>query len=117
MLSIRVQQELTTREIRRVLKSAIAGALVLSLLCASILALSPTLHQYFHHHPGGDDDYLCAVTLLKHGQVLAEGARLAVLGFVLLVLFCLPLALKPTVSFVDLRLQFGRAPPVFFNLQ
>ena len=112
-----MQQEPTTREIRRVLKSALAGALVLTLLCASILALSPTLHQYFHHHPGGDDDYLCAVTLLKHGQVLAEGARSTFLGFVLLVLFCLPLALKSTHSFLDLRLHFGRAPPVFFSLQ
>jgi len=112
----RVQPQQKNSGIRRIAKSAIAGLLILSWLFVAALSISPSLHQYFHHD-AGNADHSCAVTLFAHGKLTAAGAAPVLAVFVSLLMFCVPLAKWVDFSSIDLRLSFGRAPPVLFSSQ
>ena len=81
------------------------------LLFVIALAVSPSLHQYFHSD-AGSADHSCAITLFAHGKISAAGAAPVLVVFVALLLFCVPLARLAEFSSFDLHLGYGRAPPV-----
>ncbi len=89
--------------------------LVLMLLVASLLAASPSLHQYLHEDsaPGNE---LCVVCLLAHGQ-LDHPAPAALLSFLVFSLVILTLSAR-TFPFacIDRRLSPTRGPPALFLL-
>jgi len=88
-----------------------AGLLLVSWLFTTAMAASPALHEFFHHD-AGSPGHSCAVTLFTHGQFLTTDAVPVLAVLVLLFLFCVPLLTSAEFSSVDLRLGFGRAPPV-----
>ena len=93
------------------------AALMMSLwLFVIALAASPSLHQYFHRD-ASNAEHSCAITLFAHGKLLAAGAAPVLAVFVSLLMFCVPLAKLVELSSIDLRLSFGRAPPVLFSSQ
>ena len=115
LITVRVQPEQKTLGIRRVAKPALAGLLMALWLFITTVAVSPALHQFFHHD-AADAGHSCAVTLLAHGNVLAAAASTELAVIVSLLLFCVPFARVAEFSSVDLRLGFGRAPPRFFRI-
>jgi len=115
LITARVQPEQKNADIRRVARPALAGLLMASWLFVTTLAVSPALHQYFHHG-AADAGHSCAVTLLAQGKFLAASAPPALAVFVSLLLFCVPLTRVEEFSSFDLRLGFGRAPPRFFRI-
>jgi hypothetical protein len=117
LLATSVQVVQKSSGVRCVAKSALTVLLLSAWLFASLLAASPSLHQYFHHHDSAGQAQSCAALLLKNGQVLAAGALTVLAVLVSLFLFYLPPAESVTVSSPDRRLGFGRAPPFFFCLQ
>ncbi|MEY2466456.1 MAG: hypothetical protein QOD03_977, partial [Verrucomicrobiota bacterium] len=97
--------------VRRVAKSVLTGWLVVSLLIAAVLSVSPSLHH--HLHPDASKhSHSCAATLLEQGKVTLTVVALFFLAFVSLCIFCLSPVLAARPSLFDLRLCFGRAPPV-----
>ena len=111
MIIDQLQPDQKTLGIRRVAKPALAGLLMMSWLFVNTLAVSPALHQCFHHG-AADAGHSCAVTLLAQGNVLAAAGSMALAVLVSLLLFCVPLARAADFSSFDLRLGFGRGPPV-----
>lgn len=115
LIIVRLQPDQKNLGIRRIANSALAGLLMVSWLFVTTLAVSPAVHQYFHH-AAADAGHSCAVTLLTHGKFLAASAPPALAVFVSLLLFCVPLTRVEEFSSFDLRLGFGRAPPRFFRI-
>ena len=115
LIIARVQPEQKNADIRRVARPALAGLLMVSWLFVTTLAVSPALHQYFHHG-AADAGHSCVVTLVAHGHLLAASASTTFAVLVSMLLFCVPLARVAEFASVDLRLGFGRAPPRFFRI-
>jgi hypothetical protein len=112
----RVQPEQKTLGVRWIAKSAIAGLLLVSWLFIIAMVASPALHRYFHHD-AGSANHSCAVTLFTHGKLVAADAPPVLVVFISLLLFCVPPAKLSEFSSFDLRLSFGRAPPVSASSQ
>ena len=106
----KLQPERKSFSLRQVAKSALAGLLVLSWLFMASLAVSPSLHEHFHHD-ATNDHHVCAVTLLNHGKLLTGGTVLLLVTFAALFLFYVPLLHSAEFSVADFRLAPGRAPP------
>jgi hypothetical protein len=97
--------------ILRPAKALVSGLAMVFLLFASTLAVSPSLHHFFHHD-SGSDTHSCLVTLLANGQVVSADGFVAVAFFVPAMLFLAsPEAPSPSPE-RDLRLPAGRAPPL-----
>ena len=75
------------------------------------LAVSPSLHHFFHHD-SDSPEHTCIVTIIASGQVLSthETGALPIAVCVLFVLV-VPEFLLPNLE-RDLRLPIGRAPPL-----
>jgi hypothetical protein len=97
-------------------KVAVAALMMTLLLALFALAASPSLHQYFHHD-AGSTEHSCAITLFAHGKLMATGEVPVMAVFVSLLLLRVPLARLAEFSSYDLRLGFGRAPPVSVSSQ
>jgi len=115
LIILQLQPDQNNLGIRRVAKPALAGLLMVLWLFVTTLAVSPAVHQYFHHG-AADAGHSCAVTLLAHGKFLAASAPTTLVVFISLLLFCVPLTRVAEFSSFDLRLGFGRAPPHFFRI-
>jgi len=111
---VRLKQK--TLGIRQIAKSVIGGLLMASLLFSVALASSPALHEYFHHD-AGNEHHACAATLCAHGQFMSADTAPMLAVVVLLFLFCVLPARFAEFYSVDLRLDFGRAPPHFSSLR
>jgi len=90
-----------------------AGLLCLALFFAlELFAASADLHQSIHpdaHHSG----HHCPVTLLTHGQLHSPSLLALVAGFIPALSMVMPRIFYVVLSFSDLRLDPGRAPPCF----
>jgi hypothetical protein len=112
LIIVVVQLEPKMWGVRRVAKSVLAGWLVVSLLIAAVLSVSPSLHHHFHKD-APKHSHSCAATLLEQGKVTLTAVALFFLAFVSLCIFCLPSVRAARSMLFDLRLCFGRAPPAF----
>jgi hypothetical protein len=95
-----------------VVKSALAGLLVLLLLAVSALTASPSLH-HFLHHDSNESDHSCLVTIFAKGQV-GMADVVPVVAFISLVFLCvIDMVQTAPLPFFDYRLSPSRAPPRF----
>ena len=96
-------------------KSIFAGLLIVWIFVSSLLAVSPTLHQWLHDD-AAQSSHQCAITLFQQQQILPSepqvAAFVAEVGFV----FHLPLHSAPPLTSVDYFCAPGRAPPVLSSL-
>jgi hypothetical protein len=101
---------LMTRPIRQPGRAAIASLLTGLVLLLNAMAVSPSLHAWFHSD-AADSGHQCAVTLFAHGQVDAASGDVSVVAPLPYVETTSSLALSVFSPAID-DLPAGRAPPV-----
>ncbi len=90
-------------------------ALLLTGLWLSIatLAACPSLHHYFHSD-SETSSHSCAVTLIAHGKLMAQGFPATLVCLIALLLYCILPASAVSLPSASYALAFGRAPPLPF---
>ena len=68
---------LITHQLKRPGQAVIASLLAGFVLLLNAMAVSPTLHEWFHAD-AGESGHQCAVTLFAHGQVDSSSVEVAI---------------------------------------
>ena len=96
---------------RRGFYRVVAALALLLFLYLLAMAVCPALHELLHHD-ANQHGHECAATLFAHGKISADEI-VPVLAIVIFALwFGLPSVVAPIIYSFDLRLAFGRAPPL-----
>ena len=100
-------------------KSTLVGLLIVSLGFTTLLAASPSLHQWFHRHAKhqANHQHQCAVTLIQKQQTLTSDSTTVMVAVdsglsVEIDLFC-----HFAASSADCLLSDSRAPPAAISSQ